>query len=403
MMGCACTAAPEGFHNLRRATVDGHLTLDVLLAKQRGKPDTERNESIIQHLQACEHCRKRNEVVSHIGKLLDANGHRRSARDKAGECPDYDTIRSYGEGRLFFFRKRKVESHLTDCGECRRDLIAIAVAPTGVAKLEQITEEEKALLQSLPPIFPAERFTQIQARLRRLAPEPPRRYKYSERWWEKLVLRPVFRAHPILAPVAVAVLLVGLFLGWDRAAEWRSNVWAQRGMDWLVGEQQLTEGELRPSGDFKFTLFGKRRGAGQAAESRNPADDLFQKSLGWNPNHRQARHGLALAAYFDGRWARADSLLRLLLAENSREARVWNDLAVVMYRRGDVASARELFARALQLQPDFAEAVFNLAILFEENGQINQARRAWEKYLAIDRTGKWADVARAHLANEPLP
>jgi tetratricopeptide (TPR) repeat protein len=57
----------------------------------------------------------------------------------------------------------------------------------------------------------------------------------------------------------------------------------------------------------------------------------------------------------------------------------------------------------LQLEPQFAEATFNLARVLEESGRIDEARQVWQKYVALDSASAWADVAKEHLAGEALP
>ena len=40
---------------------------------------------------------------------------------------------------------------------------------------------------------------------------------------------------------------------------------------------------------------------------------------------------------------------------------------------------------------------FNLAMAYEQTGQVELARPCWRKYLEIEPTGTWAEIARKHL------
>jgi tetratricopeptide (TPR) repeat protein len=104
------------------------------------------------------------------------------------------------------------------------------------------------------------------------------------------------------------------------------------------------------------------------------------------------------------------------------------NLGALLYRRNDLAEARRHFDEALRLDPEqpearynfanlcdqlgereralaewlrvvsacpeFADAHFNLAQAFAEEGAHEPARRHLEKYLALDGGGEWADRAR---------
>ena len=107
------------------------------------------------------------------------------------------------------------------------------------------------------------------------------------------------------------------------------------------------------------------------------------------------------------------------------------NLGAALYNKGDRKEARRCFDRCLALQSDHVEARFNLANLFEEEGQQEMAlahyllalegdplysdihvslallyekmgrladgRRHWRRYLQIEPQGALADIARHRL------
>ena len=107
------------------------------------------------------------------------------------------------------------------------------------------------------------------------------------------------------------------------------------------------------------------------------------------------------------------------------------NLGAVHYNRGDRAAARSAFERCLEIDPHHVEANFNLANLLEEHGedhealrryklalaadplyadlQVNlallyeklgdagQSRRHWRRYLQLEASGAWSEVARKRL------
>ena len=116
-----------------------------------------------------------------------------------------------------------------------------------------------------------------------------------------------------------------------------------------------------------------------------------------------AQHSEAVAELLAGHPRKALSGLTIA-AEQSSDPAVWSDLAAVLHETAVRDDAPELLAdalaacdRALAQQPDFPEARFNRAIVIERLGLRDDAREAWERYLAGDTTSGWASEARSHL------
>ncbi|MBS1794640.1 MAG: CHAT domain-containing protein [Acidobacteria bacterium] len=96
------------------------------------------------------------------------------------------------------------------------------------------------------------------------------------------------------------------------------------------------------------------------------------------------------------------------LRKNNAIARIHNDLAVALMEKGKqrdegnlelFARANEEIDKAIQLDKNLAEAYFNRGLAVELLKLPNQAKEAWENYLKLDSTSKWADEARRHLQN----
>jgi tetratricopeptide (TPR) repeat protein len=73
------------------------------------------------------------------------------------------------------------------------------------------------------------------------------------------------------------------------------------------------------------------------------------------------------------------------------------NLGYVMLERGHADDAIRFFRGAIQSDPRFADAYFNLAMAFEQVGNPDEARPCWRRYLELEPTGTWADIARRHL------
>lgn len=67
-------------------------------------------------------------------------------------------------------------------------------------------------------------------------------------------------------------------------------------------------------------------------------------------------------------------------------------------RAVDYGNAIEYLTRAIRAKPDFREAVFNRAIVYERLFLYEEAIKEWRQYLSLDSGSAWADEARRRLA-----
>ena len=63
----------------------------------------------------------------------------------------------------------------------------------------------------------------------------------------------------------------------------------------------------------------------------------------------------------------------------------------------NLARSLESLNRALQINENLPEALFNKALVLQKMRLPNQAREAWQKYLEKDATSEWANEARKNL------
>lgn len=157
------------------------------------------------------------------------------------------------------------------------------------------------------------------------------------------------------------------------------------GFPWAPLQVNRSGGELTPA---QMRLVGA---AGTVLEKapHNPSPDI--------------QHAAALAHLLTGRPSVALAILGKLSAR-SGDASVWSDRAAALYAdalmRSDTRQLAEALASAdtaLRLNPGLSEALFNRALIVERLGLREQARRAWQRYLAIESDKEWADEARKHL------
>jgi len=69
-----------------------------------------------------------------------------------------------------------------------------------------------------------------------------------------------------------------------------------------------------------------------------------------------------------------------------------------MLERGDAELAIPLFKGALESDPKFSDAYFNLAMAYEQLGEPAKARPYWKSYVELEPEGTWTEIARRHLS-----
>ena len=55
-------------------------------------------------------------------------------------------------------------------------------------------------------------------------------------------------------------------------------------------------------------------------------------------------------------------------------------------------------SRAIAIDPDYADAVYNLATLEFDGKNLGEARRWWSRYLELDTDSEWARTATRGIA-----
>lgn len=260
--------------------------------------------------------------------------------------PPDEILGAFVEGTLPRGELATVKAHLGTCSECR-----MVVAGTAGA-----TREERSDAR------PFRRWLAVAAALIAVAIAIP-----AVRW---SIGRHATVAHLINAAPSEHRLVEARLSGF----EWAPLRHAARG------------GAQPDPADLKFT---------------GAAGEVLEATAGAKTPEARRAHGDALLVI--GRRAEAIAVLEQAATE-SRDGRTWNDLAAARYamaveedRPSQLPLALEATDRALALDPEFAEARFNRALILERMGLLERARSAWHEYLAIDPKSSWSAEAREHL------
>lgn len=110
------------------------------------------------------------------------------------------------------------------------------------------------------------------------------------------------------------------------------------------------------------------------------ASTEYKQVLASDPGNLGAQLKLGQLLAMKGDYDSALSLLMRLIKEHPDSSEAETDLGIVLYQKKDPA-ARDHFEKALQMKPDSANAAFNLAILEEDSGHPDAARKLYQQVL----------------------
>ena len=148
-------------------------------------------------------------------------------------------------------------------------------------------------------------------------------------------------------------------------------------------------------------LHGAPRGTSAEHELQGAAHEVLGRTI--DDQAVDARRAAGVAnLLIDEHEASLNALAQA--AGDSKDARVWNDLAAARYtvavredRTALLPSALVAVNRAIELDPKRVDAYFNRALILEALGLRDDARREWRRYLELDPSSDWSNEARDHL------
>jgi len=111
----------------------------------------------------------------------------------------------------------------------------------------------------------------------------------------------------------------------------------------------------------------------------------------------EAHHALGKVYVAQGRSDDAIKEFEQSLSGGKNQAQIYNDLGVAWLQNGDFNRSIDSFNKALQLDNNLLEALFNRALAYEKQSRFDEAKADWNEYLKRDSTSPWADEARRHL------
>jgi tetratricopeptide (TPR) repeat protein len=118
----------------------------------------------------------------------------------------------------------------------------------------------------------------------------------------------------------------------------------------------------------------------------------YEQAARINPSDLDSQSNLATAYLETGRLADAESVFKWILANDASYAAAANGMGLIAIQKQDMGSARTYFERAVQLDPDLAEAHMNLGVLYGMMGDRARARSSLQAFLAKASPTQYAHI-----------
>lgn len=109
------------------------------------------------------------------------------------------------------------------------------------------------------------------------------------------------------------------------------------------------------------------------------ATTTYQKILALDPSHLDAMRALTAIAIERKDANDALAAHETFAAAGGRSAELSFNLGLLLQSLGDSASAVQLYRAALEVRPEFGEALLNLGHALKASGQEQEAKQAWSK------------------------
>ncbi len=146
-----------------------------------------------------------------------------------------------------------------------------------------------------------------------------------------------------------------------------------------------------------YDLYVKASSLDEDPATMEEAAELYKRAIEADPSLAIAYTNLGNVCFRRGDDLAAEGLYRRALAIDASQPEAQYNLGYVMLERGQAREAIDFFCGALKSDPRFADAYFNLAMAYEQVEEASKAKPCWRKYLEIEPTGTWAEIARKHL------
>jgi len=143
--------------------------------------------------------------------------------------------------------------------------------------------------------------------------------------------------------------------------------------------------------------FARGCGFDSDPESFAQAIECYQEGIRLLPDFSDCHCNLGAVYYNQGERVQARSCFERCLQIDTQHVEANFNLANLLEEDGYDDQALRHYRAAFAADPLYPDLHINMALLYEKLGLSPKAERHWKRYLQLDASGPWADVARRRL------
>jgi tetratricopeptide (TPR) repeat protein len=127
------------------------------------------------------------------------------------------------------------------------------------------------------------------------------------------------------------------------------------------------------------------------------AEQAYYSAIHLDPSMANAYTNLGNLRYRQGATEDAKALYTKAIEVDDTQPEPHYNLGFLLFEEALFERARDLFLKAVDLDPEFADGWFNLAMTSIRLNEDKSAFDYFRRYLALEPSGPWAEIARNHL------
>jgi cytochrome c-type biogenesis protein CcmH/NrfG len=293
-------------------------------------------------------------------------------------CPQLEEWASLAAGLVDPQRRDEQLAHASQCDACGAVLNAVMEDFS-----EDLTDAES---QALDPLQSAQ--PEWQRNMARRMREGTRKEPIYIRTW-------LLRAAAVLLAIGAGTLAWNQWRASDPARLMASAYTEQRPFEYRLPGAAFAPVRQQRGGTSSF----------QRPQALNDAISRIGGELKKNPEDAKWMELSARAEMLERDPEAAIATLQHALEQKPDDPGLLADLGSAYAQRADDQSravdysyAIDYLNRSLQRRPDNAEAVFNLAVVYERMNSVEKAIAEWQHYLKLDARGPWREDAQRRLS-----
>ena len=386
--------------------INRHISQEILRQLIQKKSFLLKSLVLKNHLRKCQRCSEIVNIKNYLQQIagrtkpVESESHPDTSDLDDSMARIYDSSLSKQEAADFLH-------HISSCSQCF-EYVSFVLEDSLTPVPEAIEQQIAALtdislaaivLKEIPPqesIFQKilskmkKRFDQIKEGGIVPIPEPrPVPGSIKGPWARKL--------EKILVPQLVYALELLIAVGGGGFGGYRYYVTTHRinqAHELLVENHRLYMADTpRLSGGYASTGIGMLMDEDAPPSFLSQAFDLTEQAIENGSKSVQAKQLQAQIFIIQKEYNKADSVFNLIADRDRHLAAVLNDLGVLKYKKEEWQEAIEYFEATIQVNSDFKEAYYNLALAQNKLGKKQEAISTLDEYLKFKNDVGWKNAA----------